>query len=472
MAVATYLNLTRSAATLEDGAREEVRAHALTLQMALEEDYLTGRSLDAQRLINRLGENSKIYCVILFDEKGDVSKVSNSLTSDEVSDPEEAKQAIATGKTFETVRQLGDEDVFSIIVPLREGDKRVGAIEVAQAISFVKSHIARTRRDITLTALLLCAAIFLVVLLVTRYSLAKPIQELVGGVMALGSGNLTHRVDADRTRGELALLANEFNHMADQLAEQRRRIQQEAEERLELERQLRHSERLATAGRLAAGVAHEIGAPLQVIDGRAKQLVEKPEAAAEKRQRNLNIIRTQVERITRIVRNLLNLARPYNLNCRTVELSGLIAGVVETLETQAAQSGVEIKVQAAEKVSISADADLLNQVLLNICLNGIQAMPSGGVLQIRYAADSARREQRQFAGIRITDTGIGIDAKNLPHLFDPFFTTKEVGSGTGLGLAVSSRIIEEHGGWIEASNNPDGGARFTIYLPQSAGVGA
>jgi signal transduction histidine kinase len=259
--------------------------------------------------------------------------------------------------------------------------------------------------------------------------------------------------------------------MADQLAEQRRRIQHEAEERLELERQLRHSERLASVGRLAAGVAHEIGAPLQVIDGRAKQLVEKPDALLEKRQRNLNIIRTQVARITRIVKNLLNLARPYNLNCRATDLSALIMSVVESLETQAAQNNVEIKLDSVENVNVLADADLLNQVLLNLCLNGIQAMPSGGVLQIRCAVDSATKEQRRFASVRISDSGIGIDAKNLAHLFDPFFTTKEVGSGTGLGLAVSSRIVEEHGGWIEASNNPDGGARFTIYLPQNASLG-
>jgi len=218
-------------------------------------------------------------------------------------------------------------------------------------------------------------------------------------------------------------------------------------------------------------VAHEIGAPLQVIDGRAKQLVEKLDAPAEKRQRNLTIIRTQVERITHIVKNMLNLARPYNLNCRPVEIASLLAGVVETLETQAAQNNVTIKLEAAEKVSVVADPDLLNQVFLNLCLNGIQAMSSGGILQIRCAADSATKEQCRFASIRISDTGIGIDAKNLAHLFDPFFTTKEIGSGTGLGLAVASRIVEEHGGWIEASNNPDGGARFTVYLPQNEDLG-
>lgn len=471
MAVATYLNLTRSAAALEDAAREEVRAHALTLQMAFEEDYLSGRSLDAQRLINRLGENPKIYCVILFDAKGEITNVSNSVNSEQVSDPEEAKQAIATGRAFETVRQIGDQDVFSIIVPLKANEQRVGAVEVAQAISFVKSHIARTRRDITLTGILLCLAIFLVVVLVTRYSLAKPIQELVGGAMALGSGDLTHRVDVKKTRGELTILANEFNHMADQLAEQRRRLQREAEERLELERQLRHSERLASVGRLAAGVAHEIGAPLQVIDGRAKQLVEKLDAPAEKRQRNLTIIRTQVERITRIVKNMLNLARPYNLNCRPVEITNLLAGIMEALETQAAQNNVAIQLEVAENVSVLADPDLLNQVFLNLCLNGIQAMPSGGILQIRCVADGATKEQCRFASVRISDTGTGIDAKNLAHLFDPFFTTKKIGSGTGLGLAVASRIVEEQGGWIEASNNPDGGARFTVYLKQSEEVG-
>ena len=162
--------------------------------------------------------------------------------------------------------------------------------------------------------------------------------------MALGRGDLNYRGVAPSGGGELASLAREFNRMADRLAEQRQSALREAEERLALERKLRHSEQLAAVGRLAAGVAHEMGAPLQVIDGRAKQLLNHPDAD-ETRQRNLIIIRNQADRIARIVRQLLNLSRPHKLHFRKVELTPLVEETVELIETQAESAGVEIEVR-------------------------------------------------------------------------------------------------------------------------------
>src|SRR5262249_55048927 len=239
--------------------------------------------------------------------------------------------------------------------------------------------IARARFHILITALLLFGAILLVVTAVTRYSLARPIHELLDGAVALGRGDLNYRVRTPSGGGEVASLAREFNRMADRLAEQRLSTLREAEERLALERKLRHSEQLAAVGRLAAGVAHEMGAPLQVIDGRAKQLLHHADAPTETRQRNLIIIRNQTERIARIVRQLLNLSRPYKLHFRKVQLTPLVEETAELIETQAESAGVEIDLRCDDAV-IEADPELIQQVLLNIFRNGIQAMPHGGRL--------------------------------------------------------------------------------------------
>jgi signal transduction histidine kinase len=265
--------------------------------------------------------------------------------------------------------------------------------------------------------------------------------------------------------GELASLAREFNRMADSLAEQRLSSQRETEERLALERKLRHSEQLAAVGRLAAGVAHEMGAPLQVIDGRAKQLLHNVDARTETRQRNLIIIRNQAERIAKIVRQLLNLSRPYKLHFRKIHLAPLVDETAELIETQAESAGVEIDVRC-DDVVIEADPELIQQVLLNVFRNGIQAMPRGGRLRVECMKDAVGKNGRSFVALRVSDTGIGIEPENFPKLFDPFFTTKEVGQGTGLGLPISNRIVEEHEGWIEAANGTPGGAVFTIYLPE------
>jgi two-component system, NtrC family, sensor kinase len=465
MVAASLITLRQREVALLDAARDEARVHAVTLQIALEEDYLTGRSLDAQRLINRLRENTGVYSAALFDAAGEIVAISNTLAPEEFRYQTEARQVIASGKGVEIMRSISGADYFSMVLPLQVQGRQVGAIEIVQSISFVKADIARARLYVLITASLLFITILLVVAAVTRFSLARPIDELLDGAVALGRGDLNYRVQVRSSAGELASLAREFNRMADSLAEQRLSALREAEERLALERKLRHSEQLAAVGRLAAGVAHEMGAPLQVIDGRAKQLLHHADAPTETRQRNLIIIRNQAERIARIVRQLLNLSRPHKLHFRRVKLTPLVEEAAELIETQAESAGVAIDVQC-DDAAIEADSELIQQVLLNVFRNGIQAMPQGGRLRVECMKDAAKKDGRDFAALRVSDTGVGIEPESLPNIFDPFFTTKEVGQGTGLGLPISSRIVEEHEGWIEAANGADGGAVFTIYLPQ------
>jgi len=467
MAVASILILREHERALKTAMRNELRAHAFTLEIALEEEYAAGRMTDLQRLINRLLENTKVYGVIFFDEHGRVAMLSDPLIAKEIQHPPELDQVISTGKEIEFERDIGGQEVFSIIIPIHGGGRLRGAFEIAQPLSFVKANIARVRRNHIIMASLLLIIIFFVVLVVTRRNVAHPIKELLGGAVALGRGDLDYRVIVPKRSSDLAQLAQEFNRMADSFSEQRRTTTHEAEERLALERQLRHSERLASVGRLAAGIAHEMGAPLNVIDARAEQLLAHPDTALKTRQRNLTIIRVQVERITRIVRQLLNLASPYKLHRECIDLAHLIDETLEQIEANATDAGVGIEVTAEAQVLVEADKDLLRQVILNICLNGIQAMPTGGRLRIECVRNGGEKDGRHFAAMRITDTGCGIMPEQLAHIFEPFYTTKDVGHGTGLGLTVSCRIIEEHGGRIEVDNNPDGGTIFTVYLPRS-----
>nr|MBP6821259.1 hypothetical protein [Acidobacteriota bacterium] len=163
---------------------------------------------------------------------------------------------------------------------------------------------------------------------------------------------------------------------------------------------------------------------------------------------------------------LLNLSRTYELRRRPVNLSRLMDETVELVQPNADGFGVMIEKNCVGPGQAYADPNLLQQVFLNILKNGIQAMPQGGRLRIECL--EASRDGVTFAAIQVSDTGKGIQPEHLENVFDPFFTTKEVGHGTGLGLTVSSRIVEEHGGWIEAENNEDAGATFTVFLPVAA----
>jgi two-component system NtrC family sensor kinase len=470
MAVASYFNLREREAVLETAMHNEVRAHALTLQIVLNDDYAAGRRADAKLLIDRLSDNPKIYGVILFDKEGRIVMLSDPLISEEIQYPAEVRQVISSGQPAEIVRSINDEDVFSIIMPIQVGTRIDGAFEIAQPKSFVKADVAQARRDMLVTTLVLLGIIFLVVLAVTRQSLSRPIKELLEGAAAVGRGDLDYRVIVPKRGGEFSRLALDFNRMADSLAEQRRAAEREAEERLALERALRHSERLSVIGRLAAGVAHEMGAPLNVIYARAGQMLANPDAPLDKRQRNLTIIRSQTERITRIVRQLLDLARPGELRREPVDVAPLIASTLELIEADAKRAGVQFDTGAVDSLFVDADKDLLHQVLLNICLNATQAMPEGGRLRVECLRDETMKNGDRMVAVRVSDTGLGIPPEHLAHIFEPFYTTKRVGEGAGLGLAVSTRIVEEHGGWIEAANNTSGGASFTIYLPQSVNV--
>jgi signal transduction histidine kinase len=378
---------------------------------------------------------------------------------------------LATGETVETVRVIDDEEVFSILMPIHVGGRREGVFEIALPMAFIREDYAIARREIVIFALLLFGAITFVVIEVTRYSVLKPIDELLQGARALGRGDLNYRLIVPANNNEFALLEREFNRMADNLEEQRNNAAREMEQRLKLERQLRHSENLASVGRLAAGVAHEIGTPLNVIEVRAEQILQDPDDSRERRRRNATIILTQVERIAHIVRQLLHLARPYNIKRGVVDLNELIHSTLETLETKLQPARINVEFEPESNAQVSGDREFLRQVFINIIVNAIHAMPDGGRLRIDYGDDLVEKDGERFIGVRIADTGIGIAEEAFPVLFDPFYTTKDVGGGVGLGLPVSRRIVEEHNGWIEVANNEDGGATFTVYLqlaPRSA----
>lgn len=448
--------------------RNELYAHAITLRLALEDNYRAGRIGDAQRLINHLSENPRVFSVILFDEEGLVAMFSNPLEAGKIVESQEARRVIATGEPIEIVQSRSGREVYSVVMPVRISAARRGAFEISQPTEFIKAKYASARRDIALITLALFAAIIVVVLLVMRYNLLRPIRELLNGAKAIGQGDLAYRVIAPGGGNEIAQLASEFNRMAESLAEQRRAAERQGEERLALERELRHSERLASVGRLAAGVAHEMGAPLHVIKGRVEMLRGRSDVATEKRARNLDIIGAQADTITDIVRQLLTLARPFNLRREAIEPASLIATVVELIEADAVKSGVRVEVPRNMRQSdfVEGDPGLLRQSLMNICVNALHAMAQGGRLALDVAPEERPRNGGSFVGLRVLDTGPGIPPENLAHIFDPFFTTKDVGKGTGLGLSVARRIVEEHDGWIEAANRDEGGAAFTIWLPK------
>ena len=258
--------------------------------------------------------------------------------------------------------------------------------------------------------------------------------------------------------------------MSERLQELYSKLVQEQRERLNLERSLRQSDKLASVGQLAAGLAHEIGTPLNIIGGRAEFLLRRPRTQKEVND-NLQIVRSQIGRITAIVRQLLEFSRRREAAFRNIEVLPLLEKVIGLLEHKIAEKNVRIELKADKSLpSISADADQLQQVFLNLLLNSLQALPYGGQIKISAAIVSDRtggvvNDKPPGLCIEFEDNGAGISPEHISQVFDPFFTTKDIGEGTGLGLSVSYGIVKDHGGEIRVESQPGSYTRFSILLP-------
>jgi signal transduction histidine kinase len=251
-----------------------------------------------------------------------------------------------------------------------------------------------------------------------------------------------------------------------QLAELSRQLEkgltQKKRDLQETQEQLRQTERLAELGTLASGMAHEIGTPMNVILGRAEYLMQRTQEETTKK--GLETIVAQVERITRIMNQLLTFARRRPLERQPLDLKRTVEDCLEVVRERLGRHRIETETHFAPSLPpVHADADHMSQVLLNLVINAVHAMPEGGTLRIGL------EPVKGHVRMTVADTGHGIPQDALPRIFDPFFTTKEVGKGTGLGLTVVHGIVQEHGGTITVESEPNRGTTFTVLLPvQSA----
>ncbi len=249
---------------------------------------------------------------------------------------------------------------------------------------------------------------------------------------------------------------------------ERRRVIQElqhkTEELQQTTRQLWQAARLAAVGELAASIAHELNNPLGTISLRLEGVLAKT-SPDDPRRRALEIIEGEVERMCQLVANLLQFSRPGNNQVSTVVLAEEIDKTLELFSHHLRKRQIRIvREYAPDLPHLWADRQQLRQVFLNLFSNAADAMPQGGCLTLRLRRGNLP-DGRAGVVIEIVDTGIGIPPEHLPHVFDPFFTTKEEGKGTGLGLPICKRIVEQHQGRIEIASRPNQGTTVRILLP-------
>ena len=365
---------------------------------------------------------------------------------------------------------------LSVYEPLRNHrNEIVGMLYVG----VLESRFTAIRNRVILSFFGIATTGFILIIAITYVmirNITRPIGEMVAATRNISAGRLDQEIQAT-AQGEVALLAESFNtmakslrHMKDDLEEWGRtleaKVQERTDELVRMQARMAQSERLASLGMLAAGVAHEINNPLGGILALTALTVEDlPEGHANRP--NLEEVVRQAERCRTIVRGLLEFSRQSELHMEVVDLNRVLDDTLALIAKQAAFFNVElVRHQADGLPPIAADQSQLSQVILNLVVNAVQAMEERGTLTIATRYDPAH----DAVEMAFTDTGRGIAPEDVGRVFDPFFTTKTNGQGTGLGLSIAYGIVTRHHGTITVESEVGRGTTFRIRLPVGGAV--
>ncbi|MFH1435809.1 MAG: cache domain-containing protein [Pseudomonadota bacterium] len=397
---------------------------------------------------------------------GDGARAVGTLASEEVE-----RAVLVEGRTWTRRAFVVNDWYLASYAPIRDIENNIiGMLSVAL---LEKPYIDAKNRVMLIFAGIacVCVVLLLVILYFSTTSIIRPLRTMVDATEKISRGDLSHKIDV-KSGDEIGHLASSFNRMTDdlkdaneQLVDWGRTLERKVDERTrelrEMHRGMVQSEKLASLGKLSAGIAHEINNPLGGVLIYAHLVLEDMKEDDPDRE-NVEKIIKETTRCKNIVKDLLDFARPKEPSKDEVDINGLLEKSLSMIERQAQFRNITIvKSLAGDMPRITADADQLQQVFMNIVINSAESMDTKGDLTLKTYHDSMKGR----VVIECSDTGCGIPDEHLDRIFEPFFTTKEVGKGTGLGLAVSYGIVTRHGGSITVESKAGKGTTFTVRLP-------
>jgi signal transduction histidine kinase len=463
LAVDAWLRVRRETAFFDEDLRRDTRVTATVLSGAASRVWRSEGDKGARRVVAEANRHSSLRVRLLLPDESPAPPLT----------PPQRKDFEA-GRDVTRLQHVREEDVLYTYVPVDAPDGRLGTLEVRQSLAPERAYVKQTLVHTFVTTGAVVIVCGVLAWLLGVWYVGRPVGALAALARGVAAGDYSRRIDFHHD-DELGDLALEMNQMSGALGEARDRLGAEQAARLTALEQLRHADRLATVGKLASGIAHELGTPLNVVAGRA-QLIAGGELEGDDARSSARIIVEQSERITRIIRQLLDFARQRRAEKRPLELASLAERAVTLLDPLAGKRRVRLVLApVAGPTHCLVDGALFEQALSNLIVNGVHAMPGGGQISLAIArvtrkppADLGGGEDR-WLRLSVRDEGQGMAPEVAARAFEPFFTTKEVGEGTGLGLSVAYGIIREHGGWIELESQVGKGSTFSIFLPPAPG---
>jgi two-component system NtrC family sensor kinase len=497
-----YLNIRLHRQNLEEAALLSAERMSDVITRATTYHMLRNDREALYRSINTMASEPGVVRIRIFNQEG---KISFSSDHAEVNTyvNKRAEACYACHAQAQPLTKLNRPDRFRIYKP--NGHRVLGIITPIenqpscssaechahpadqQVLGVLDTNVSLARADANLRESSLRMGVYTVVAMVLIAVLTGifvwrmvhiPVKKLTGGTERLAHGQLGYQLDIV-SHDELGELALSFNQMSRQLREAREetdawaqmleaRVEEKTRELKHAHEQVMQSEKMASIGKLAATVAHEINNPLSGILTYAKLLRKWLERDGWDEQRrdevrgSLELIENESRRCGDIVRNLLTFSRAAPMNLQWMDLNQVVGRCLRLVQHQTELNNVQLQPQLAEDLpQVQCDPAQIEQLLLALMINAIEALPNGGNLWVR----SRMVPEIGAVQLEVQDDGVGIREEILPNLFEPFFTTKEGGHGVGLGLAISKGIVERHRGRIDVESKPGEGTKFTVSLP-------
>jgi two-component system NtrC family sensor kinase len=406
-----------------------------------------------------------------------------------------AIQIASLKQSFRTYRLPNNERALGVIDPIENSPacsnaechahpaeaKTLGILDTNISLASSERSVAESTRQVLIYTILAVLGVAVLISAFVRRMIGGPLRALTVGTHRLGSGDLGYQIHLQSSSGELKELANSFNTMSLQIHEAHseinawtrtleERVEQKTQELKGAQEEMLRVERMASIGKLAAVVAHEINNPLAGILTYSKLLKKRLAREPQPNEENismLDLMETESRRCGDIVKNLMTFARPTSMNLEPSDLNAVIDRCVRLVQHQMELKNIELHLNLNPDLpAVRCDPGQIEQVILALVMNAIDAMPNGGNLTItsRMAPNSAEVQ------MEVRDDGVGMPREALAKMFEPFFTTKEHGRGLGLGLAISRNIVDRHGGRIQVASELGHGTTFTITLPLKSNI--
>lgn len=453
---------------LRDAVEQETRLLANSLLVSVENALRDHQIEDVQKLMQQLERIKPSVDVRIYIQNDNIIRSDAESLVWPKKVEQTLYQAAKEGELKQFYYPVDAPQLFILSLPFNEISSTLrGNVAIVRSLQSMNKNLSKTKTYILLSLITFILFTSLLCLLLGHVYISLPLQRLRQAMRAFRDSTAPPEPLPVSGKDELAVVTQEFNRMTAELFSAYRRLDVETEHRRKLQRVLQDADKLISIGQLSAELAHEIGSPLQIVNGRARALAKCNDDYDEVR-RIANILVDQTDRITRIVQRLLEFAPRHSTEPMSCDAIAASAEVIDMLGFEARRQGVTMTFAHPESLPlISINKDSIQQIVLNLLTNALAAMVNTGTITIELSQASIIYADQTIPALRLTvsDTGTGIAPEHLSRLFEHYFTTRGRQGGTGLGLAVVKTLVTEMGGSVMAESESGKGSLFTIYLP-------